>query len=239
MFEHVPRLQSSHTFVLHGQRVAGGCAFQGGDTIRPGDATVEDDEIGYSASLCQMIMQRGIAPPARPLPANGLKRINTVWGPAPPVARPVTNSSSCPPIQPNCPWYNSTAHTYSWYTDPINLPLTSLNDILSWYYTFYGCIPSYSYYEDVNYWAATTGWNQNSRTQTFSPNCDPYELDTHAGYSNGIFCAGQTTYINYYYNRIFGHNDGSIGGYWYSVKSGACTNLITEHHQYGYGTGPT
>lgn len=128
---------------------------------------------------------------------------------------------------------NNTAHTYSWFSDVANTTVTSLTSRVNWSYDG-SCVTSgYGTYQGYGLW---DGWVLvGNPSELFTPSCYNDEEDVNEHWKNDYFCKGDTTYNDYYYNRVFGNADGSMNFAWDSSKDGLCKNALTEHHQAGYG----
>jgi hypothetical protein len=120
----------------------------------------------------------------------------------------------------------------TWWTDPINITINSVQDSTTWTWSGTGnCVNGILGGNSLT-WFTPSGWfvASNSWQNTF--NCTQTTSASTVKFQNNIFCVGISTFANYLPNQVNGQQNGTLVGTWNDTISGnICVNLVTFHHQ--------
>jgi len=120
----------------------------------------------------------------------------------------------------------------TWWTDPINITINSVQDSTTWTWSGTGnCVNGILGGNSLT-WFTPSGWfvASNSWQNTF--NCTQTTSASTVKFQNNVFCLGVSTFANYLPNQVNGRQDGTLVGTWNDTISGnICVNLVTFHKQ--------
>lgn len=234
IFTSVPSLPGGKRQMVQGRRNGAICEIREKGTLAPGSAGVAFEEIGVNPSTCQFIVETGLPLPGAMNQSGG--NSSSSHGGGGTTARTIVKQRRR--FVRTLSQTTSTEHIFSKYSDPFGVNVTSLKDDVTW--TWDGsCVDSGSYSRNA-YWYSNDGWAVNNASgmgvgDAWYTSCSYDNVDTHAHFLNGIFCAGQTTYNDYWYQRLYGYANGGIDYSFYITDSGGCTNLLTPYTEIGPG----
>lgn len=124
---------------------------------------------------------------------------------------------------------HSAGYMKSYYEDPAQIDVNSVNNGTDWYWTG-SCINtvygSYSYG-----WYSRSGWElKENNWHNYYYGCTNSESSSYVHYRNGKFCASIDTHTYYNRNKVEGWYDGWLKGYVSASKKGGCTGFLSFHY---------
>lgn len=197
--EAVPPLRDAQTWVLTGRKLAnGGCQYRypiGGETEIPADGWALR-VIAVDMSGCRKLMEEG-EPTQLPADTTGLLSTSEAIGGS------ATTSGAAAAASTKGAWL------FLGYRDVANLLLTADVTQINW--TYNGSTVSGGTATGVWKLFTPTNWHLDSKTltQLYGPGNSYYRGQTTSTMSNDICPGDQLTYTKYFYNRVWGHPNGT------------------------------
>lgn len=195
-------LQDSRTYIVHGSKIEGGCAYQYPRTVTPrGHVAWEVRTVGVDMKQCRKLMQEGV-PTDLSSPAGDSREVQVFGstsrtGRAPGQARPLAATLS--------------GHTESWFEDCCGILLNKDRTEVTW--SFNGECATGGSTSGFWEWNSGSGWRLISNGGSNNTYCLYHRGDTWSEFRNGLFCSPLTVYT-YYWHVIFnGYYDGTWSGY--------------------------
>lgn len=203
------------------------CVFSSDTIAPPGFAGEEEDEVAFNPNTCQAVVATG------PIQATDVS-----------TDAPTPNSAQTAGPVPYsvCNCIESAGFVKTWWTDPVDITVTSLRDDVDWI-TYQGCN---QYYDPVHkqtyFWES--GWSSDYQDNYTHMSCGAAISNSDALMENGVFpaCAAdfETAYTHYNYNHeAVGKGNGSFEqatNDWASSSFDVCWRLLSWHKAYGNET---
>lgn len=199
-----PELKNPIHWILQGNQIrGGGCSYHYPDVEReiPERGWVLRS-IAVDMATCTKVMEEGS--PTWPLLADGgdaaVSGTETTQ-----TLEPIFNPRAASPVAAA----TSTRGAWQtvWWRDILGLPVNRDTTQINWTYdgstVLSGSTGGY-------WWYANTGWNLTAHTVTQGFFSGAFRGQTTATFQNSVFCgSGTTVYTFYYYNRVWGHANGT------------------------------
>jgi hypothetical protein len=113
--------------------------------------------------------------------------------------------------------------------DPINIEVNEVKDTIN--FTYDGVYVDSFGGSDYRWWLSGDGWGEASHSigSYWGSNYTSGTVWTYDHFTNGIFCAFQTTHVYYSDNNVVGHGSGGVGGYVNTWDGGGCSGLLSYY----------
>lgn len=219
----VPPLRNSQTWVLTGKKLAdGGCQYRypmAGETAIPADGWALR-VIAVDMSRCRKLMEEGT--PTQLPDASGLVAVSDTIGGSEGTSVTAAAAST------------KGAWLFLGYRDIANLLLTADVTQINW--TYNGSTVSGGSATGVWKLFTPTNWQLDSKslTQLYGPGNSYYRGQTTSTMSNDICPGDQLTYTKYFYNRVWGHPNGTATRSYSTDAVNECLPFFLDM-QSGYG----
>jgi hypothetical protein len=128
---------------------------------------------------------------------------------------------------PLAPVVQSAGYLKTWWIDPINITVNSVQNSTTWHWSGAGhCVTGIVGGQFLT-WFSPSGWVLLSDSWQNTYNCSATTSASTVLYKNGIFCAFFSTYASYAPNKVNGLQNGTLLGTWNdSVFGSVCVNLL-------------
>lgn len=212
--------------VVHGTPDADlDCVFDFEPSLAPGEDSIMADELTFTPSTCTStyaVRSFDIdAGPATGPTGEDLSRDGTGVAVAPGTATlsAITSSGT-----------HSAGYMKSYYEDPAQIDVNSVNNATDWYWTG-SCINTV--YGSYHYgWYSRSGWElKESNWHNYYYGCTNSESSSYVHYRNGKFCASVDTHTYYNRNVVRGYYNGYLRGAVSAAKKGGCTGFLSFHYK--------
>lgn len=204
----------------------GGCHFEDGASLAPGEDLVSTQEVAYNPETCESRLATSETPIGGEDVPPSERGVGGQEGQA------ELEAAQAPSEDTGAQQTRSSGHLWSWYEDPPGIKVTEVENRTTWSWDGSNVLSSpapvggYT----IDYFS-TSGWGVEEQDWQNSYNSEETTSSTYTHFRNGIFCAFITTHVYADRNTVHGQADGNLNGNWSWRKSGGCNGLLSFNSQ--------